>query len=239
VSETDDYQDDPRGVVDLGARAGSVDSLTETAYYRIRSMILDGELPIGGQMSVVGLAAGFGMSRSPVRSAVERLTSERLLSRTTNGIIVAAPGRHDLLDALAVRAPLEGLSARLAAPHIDAEAIRRLTEIHARFSAAVDAEMPRQARLIDLEFHQTIQQLSANECLIDSLERVQTQVILAAYSTAWSSSKRQAVLEHSRILQALVEQDGEAAERAAIRHLNNLTSRVLAEWKRSDLPVRP
>ncbi|MFI5541792.1 GntR family transcriptional regulator [Nocardia sp. NPDC051900] len=221
------------------ASENSGDSLTEVAYYRIRAMILDGELPIGGQVSVNALATTFGMSRSPVRSAVERLTSERLVRRTDGGAAVAAPNQHDLLDALAVRAPLEGLAARLAAPHIDDRAIQRLTEIHSRFAQAVNAENLASARRSDLEFHQAIHRMSANDCLIDSLERVQMQVILAAYSTAWTSSKRQAVLEHSRILDALVQQDGENAERAAIRHIHNLTIRVLDEWKRSDTAATP
>ncbi|MTD53723.1 GntR family transcriptional regulator [Amycolatopsis pithecellobii] len=210
------------------------DNLTQAAYYRIRAMILDGELAIGGQVSVVGLATLFGMSRSPVRSAVERLISERLVRKTAGGAAVAAPSRHDLLDALIVRAPLEGLAARLAAPHVDDIALQRLTDIHGRFSAAVDAGDPAMARRADLEFHQTIQNLSANACLVDSLERVQTQVILAAYSTAWNSSKRPAALEHARILDALTQQDAETAEHVAVRHIQNLTSRVLDEWKRSD-----
>ncbi|MER7556389.1 GntR family transcriptional regulator [Nocardioides sp. NPDC126508] len=209
-------------------------TLTDAAYYRIREMILDGSLPIGTSVSVVALAGKFGMSRSPVRSAIERLMSERLLSRTTSGAAVAAPDRLDLLDALAVRAPLEGLAARLAAPHIDEHALDDLSAIHERFDRAMRDENQTAARRADLEFHQYIQNLSGNECLTDTLERVQTQVVLAAYSTAWTTSKRQAVLEHARILDALREQDGETAQAAAERHLANLTNRVLDEWKRHE-----
>ena len=68
-------------------------SLTDAAYYRIREMILDGALPVGTSVSVVALAGQFGMSRSPVRSAIERLMSERLLARTAGGAAVAAPDR--------------------------------------------------------------------------------------------------------------------------------------------------
>lgn len=214
------------------AAVDATQNLTDGAYYRIREMILDGSLPVGTSVSVVALAAQFGMSRSPVRSAIERLMSERLLSRTPSGAGVAAPDRLDLLDTLAVRAPLEGLAARLAAPHIDERALDDLEAIHARFDRAMHEEDQAAARRADLEFHQYIQNLSGNECLTDTLERVQTQVVLAAYSTAWTSSKRQAVLEHGRILEALREQDGDTAQAAAERHLHNLTNRVLDEWKR-------
>lgn len=209
-------------------------NLTDIAYDKIRASILDGQLAIGKPVSVVGLASDLSMSRSPVRSAVERLISERLVSRTASGAAVTAPNRYDLLDALAVRTPLEGLAARLAAPHVDDHALDQLREIHARFVTAIESDDQNTARRTDSEFHQTIQNLSGNPCLIESLERVRTQVILSAYSTAWTTSKRPAVLEHSRILDALIQQDREIAERAAIRHLENLTSRITAEWKRSD-----
>ncbi|WP_459982777.1 GntR family transcriptional regulator [Nocardioides sp. AN3] len=223
----------PANVAELDAtQLDTTQNLTDAAYYRIREMILDGSLPVGTSVSVVALAGTFGMSRSPVRSAIERLMSERLLSRTASGAGVAAPDRLDLLDALAVRAPLEGLAARLAAPHIDEQALDDLGAIHERFDRAMLHEDQPTARRADLEFHQYIQNLSGNECLTDTLERVQTQVVLAAYSTAWTSSKRQAVLEHARILQALREQDGDAAQAAAERHLHNLSNRVLDEWKR-------
>jgi DNA-binding GntR family transcriptional regulator len=216
------------------AEIDATKNLTDAAYYRIREMILDGSLAVGTSVSVVALAGEFGMSRSPVRSAIERLMSERLLSRTASGAGVAAPDRLDLLDALAVRAPLEGLAARLAAPHIEERALEDLEAIHARFDHAMRQEDQATARRADLEFHQYIQNLSGNECLADTLERVQTQVVLSAYSTAWTSSKRPAVLEHARILDALREQDGDAAQAAAERHLHNLTNRVLDEWKRSE-----
>ncbi|MBW0107468.1 GntR family transcriptional regulator [Pseudonocardia sp. KRD-182] len=213
---------------------GLGDSLTQIAYYKIRSSILEGRLPIGKPVNVVGLASDLSMSRSPVRSAIERLVSERLVSRTASGMAVTSPSRYDLLDAIEVRTPLEGLAARLAAAHVDDHALDQLREMHTRFASAIEHEDLATARRTDLIFHQTIQNLSGNPCLIDSLERVQTQVILAAYSTAWTTSKRPAALEHARILDALTQQDGEAAERAAIRHQTNLTSRITAEWKRRD-----
>lgn len=217
------------------ASDGLGDSLTDTAYEKIRAGILDGTLGIGRPVSVAALAQDLNMSRSPVRSAVERLISERLVSRTNGSTTVTSPNRYDLLDALAVRTPLEGLAARLAAPHLDDVTLDELREIHSRFVAAVEGDDQDVARRTDAEFHQTIQNLSGNQCLIESLERVRTQVILSAYSTAWPTSRRPAALEHGRILDALVEQDGERAERAAVRHLDNLTSRIVAEWKRQDV----
>jgi DNA-binding GntR family transcriptional regulator len=208
------------------------ETLTDLAYQQLRAAILDGEFDSGRSTSVVSLAAKMQMSRSPVRSAVERLTAEGLMIPTAGGVFVPAPDRHDLLDALAVRAPLEGLAARLAAPQFDAYESAALAEIHERFSSAVAGDDPRTARKADLEFHQRIQSVCGNACLVQMLERVQARVILATYSTAWSTNQRAAVPEHARIMSALGDQDGEAAEKAAILHLHNLTDRIRLEWKR-------
>jgi DNA-binding GntR family transcriptional regulator len=210
------------------------ETLTDTAYEQLRTAILNGQFVAGQLTSIVSLASTLGMSRSPVRSAVERLAVEGLVTATSGGILVANPGRHELLDALAVRAPLEGLAAKLAAPQFDQDDLARLAKIHSRFAAAVHDDDPITARAVDLEFHQLIQSLCGNTCLVEMLERVQARVILATYSTAWSTNQRAAVAEHARIVSALENQDGDAAERAAILHLHNLVDRIRLEWKRRD-----
>ena len=208
--------------------------LAEIAYERLRREILTGKLKPGNIVSVVSLARAMGFSRSPVRDAAGRLESEGLLTVSASGVQISTPNRYDLLDALTVRASLEGLAAKLAAPFIDSEDIEALEAIHGRFSVAIAQGQTQEARTADLEFHQRIQNRCGNNCLVDHLNQVQAKVILAVYSTAWSSNQTQAVLEHKRILEALRNQDSEAAERAAVMHLENLMRRIRQEWKRRD-----
>jgi DNA-binding GntR family transcriptional regulator len=148
------------------------------------------------------------------------------------GVILA--GSVDRPDPGSGEAIAVAARARLATAHVDDRTLERLAEIHARFTAAVDAEDRATTRRTDLEFHPAIQNLSGNAYLIESLERIQTEAILAVYSTVWISRGRQAVLEHTRIQEALIQLDGETAERSATQHLQNLTTRVLAVWKRSE-----
>ncbi|WP_211840745.1 GntR family transcriptional regulator [Saccharopolyspora hirsuta] len=209
-------------------------SLTELAYQELRDGILEGGFAPGRRVSVVSLAAEMGMSRSPVRAAVERLATDGLMTLTPGGAFVPTAGRGDLLDALAVRAPLEGLAARLAAPQLADSDIDVLSSIHAEFDAAVKRGDTRVARKADFQFHQQVQTHCGNECLVEHLERVQARVILATYSTAWSSDQTKAVPEHALILAALSARDGEAAGRAATVHLENLAERVRREWRRRD-----
>lgn len=207
-------------------------SLTELAYRQLRMELLDGQFAAGERLSVVALAGAMGMSRSPVRAAFERLSSEGLLSQIQggSGAVVSAPSHEELLNALAVRAVLEGLAARLAAPQLTERDLTKLEQIHQNFESAVARDDTKRARRVDLEFHQYVQARAGNGVLVEHLDRVQAQVILGTYSTAWSSSQHRAVAEHADILKALAAGDATDAEQAAVRHLHNLTGRLQEAW---------
>src|SRR5579863_1914210 len=215
-------------------RVARPQSLARLAYDQLRAGILDGNFQVGQKLSAVFLAQEMGMSRSPVRYAIERLASEGLMRLTPGGAIIPSPGRGDLLDALAVRAVLEGLAAQLTAARLHADDVEALEHIHRVFEEAVRAGDTQIAKKADLEFHTKIQSRCGNPCLIEHIERVQARVILATYSTAWSSAQWHAIAEHEQILKALAARDASAAQRAATSHLANLSDRISAEWLRRD-----
>lgn len=83
------------------------------AIVRIREMILRGDLAPGQRVAEAPLAELFGMSRTPVRQALPLLAQEGLLAEhDTRGFMVRAFTAADVLDAVDVRAALEGLAAR-------------------------------------------------------------------------------------------------------------------------------
>ncbi|MCW2833520.1 MAG: mcbR 1 [Nocardioides sp.] len=208
-------------------------SLTDLAYARIRDALLLGELAPGDVLSVVKLANALDMSRSPVRAAAERIAAEGLLVQRGSNLLVRQMRRQDLLDALQVRGPLESLATTLATPLLDAGVLQRLEDIHEGFARAVSADNTTVARRADLEFHQTVQERSQNPVLIEHLERLQAQVILATYSAAWGASQHQAVEEHRAILDCLNAKDSSAAGLAALHHVEAARSRVTTEWPES------
>lgn len=209
-------------------KVGRPSSLTELAYAQLRSSILSGDFSVNERMSVVAIAERMGMSRSPVRAAVERLAAEGLLQIRLGGVEVVELGHAELLDALVVRSVLEGLSARLAAPRLNTADIAELRNLQTAFEEAVNADDTHRARRIDLEFHQRIQESTGNSWLMEELRRVQARVIVATYSTAWTSQQRHALGEHRGILAALADGAADHAERAAIEHIERLIGRVQA-----------
>lgn len=200
--------------------------LSDLAYDQLRARILDGDFPSAQKMSVVSIADQLQMSRSPVRSAVERLVTEGLLVVTSSGIELAQLGFAELIDGLQVRSRLEGLAARLATDRLSPADLDALRNNLGRFETAVQSADTVTARRIDLEFHSIIRNNCGNRLLVDDLRRVQARVIVATYVTAWVTAHEAAVGEHADILAAITARDPEEAERAAIRHLEQLIVRV-------------
>jgi DNA-binding GntR family transcriptional regulator len=100
---------------------------TEQVYERVRSAILDGELPAGSVMSQVSLAQDLGISRTPLREALRMLQGERLIESEPNRRVrVAAVTPEDLEELCIIRVTLESQALRLSIPRMTPEDLARL-----------------------------------------------------------------------------------------------------------------
>ena len=100
---------------------------------RLREMILKGEFGPGERISEHPLAARLGVSRTPIRLALERLAHEGLLEPyPTGGFIVRSFTLQDIWDGIEVRGLLEGGVARLAAERLtsdrDVDRLRKIQQ---------------------------------------------------------------------------------------------------------------
>src|SRR5210317_2234129 len=96
------------------------------AYGLILDAIDIGVFKPGDRLVEVDLADRFGVSRTPVREALQRLETQSLLTRDGRSLIVASLDHNQVAELYAVRAELEGLAARLAARHATVEEQRVL-----------------------------------------------------------------------------------------------------------------
>jgi len=148
------------------------------AIVRIREMILRGELPPGQRVAEAPLADLLGVSRTPVRQALPLLAQEGLLSEhETRGYVVRGFTSADIVDAIDLRAVLEGLAARRVAERGPSKALLRelrscledgnaiLGKRHLEESdEALYAEM-------NERFHSLILKASGGALLAETLER--------------------------------------------------------------------
>ncbi|PZX15205.1 DNA-binding GntR family transcriptional regulator [Palleronia aestuarii] len=187
------------------------------------AMILDaidlGVYRPGDRLVENELAERFGVSRTPVREALQRLETQSLLMRDGRSLIVASLDHNQLAELYVVRTELEGLAARLAARHAAAEEVRVLRQM-----VAEDHERlgdPAALNRANRRFHKQIHLASHNRYLVQQLDLVhRSMALLANTSLAIEGRGADALVEHERIVAAIEAGDGDAAYAALAEHIS-------------------
>lgn len=188
----------------------------EDAYRRILEIVLRGDLSSGGYLNEQKLAEAFGMSRAPVREALQMLCSEHLLANIPRlGYEIVPISLREILDAIDVRLLLETESVRLACRNRSETARAFLTSLLNREKDIQDDEEDIHSWIMNGDIvHQTIAEVSENVILrrtiislIDLLRRASIQLILEG------KRKPEGIHYHRAILEAiLAEREDEAVE---------------------------
>jgi len=154
-------------------------SQTDRAILGIRDLVLRGEFQAGARLAESELAERLGVSRTPVRAALQRLGEEGLLdpARPT-GYVVRAFSEADIDDAIEVRGAIEGLAARLAAERGVARSMLNdmrdcLADIDAALAEKViDVDHLNRYRAANQRFHQLMIDAAGSKMVKRSLARI-------------------------------------------------------------------
>lgn len=200
--------------------------LADQVYAVLRGQILARELVPGDHLSVPVLAESLGLSRSPVREAVQRLVVEGLaVEEFHRGARVAGVDASDLADVYAVRGTLEGLAARLAAGRRDPALVATLRASVAEHGEAIRAGDEQAIIAADQAFHQAVLDAARNEHLTRALGPLLGRAQVAMLSGDLSRWPRKALTEHRAILAAIRAGDSDAAAAAASAHVQAVLTR--------------
>ena len=189
------------------------------AYETILDAIEDGTFRPGARLVENELAERFGVSRTPVREALQRLETQGLVARDGRSLIVASLDHSQMAELYVVRAQLEGLAARLAARHAAAEEVRVLKRL-AREDRALLGD-PKALARANRRFHGQIHLASHNRFLVQQLDLVhRSMALMAETSLAVDGRGAEALDEHDRIVAAIAARDEDAAEDALRAHIS-------------------
>lgn len=189
------------------------------AYALILEAIDTGLYKPGDRLVESELADRFGMSRTPIREALQKLETQSLLTRDGRSLIVASLDHTQLAELYVVRGELEGLAARLAARHATPEEVRVLRDMLEADRALVND--PQALSRANRRFHRQIHLASHNRFLIQQLDLVhRSMALLASTSLAVEGRSTGALAEHEAIVQAIEAGDGAAAEQALRDHIS-------------------
>lgn len=193
--------------------------MQKDAYTLILEAIDQGIYRPGDRLVEAELAERFGVSRTPVREALQRLETQSMLARDGRSMIVASLDHNQLAELYVVRAELEGLAARLAARHAAPEEVRVLSDMVEADREIVDD--PDELSRANRRFHKQIHLASHNRYLVQQLDLVhRSMALLASTSLAAEGRGRAALDEHAEIVRAIAAGDGEAAQAALRAHIS-------------------
>lgn len=165
------------------------------------------------------LAERLGVSRTPVREALQRLETQSLLTRDGRSLIVASLDHSQLAELYVVREELEGLAARLAARHATPEEVKVIRAMLEEDHALIDD--PAALSRANRRFHKQIHLASHNRFLVRQLDLVhRSMALLASTSIAAEGRGADTLREHTTIVNAIEAGDGDAAYQALRDHIS-------------------
>ena len=189
------------------------------AYSMILEAIDMGTYRPGDRLVESELAERFGVSRTPIREALQRLETQSLLMRDGRSLIVASLDHNQMAELYVVRGELEGLAARLAARHATAEEVRVLREMVDADNAL--AGNPNALARANKRFHKQIHLASHNRYLVQQLDLVhRSMALMATSSLAVEGRGEIAQAEHNRIVEMIEARDEDGADEALRTHIS-------------------
>jgi DNA-binding GntR family transcriptional regulator len=203
-------------------------SVVSLAYDRIRALILSGDVAPGTRLGQVDLAERLGVSRTPVREALRRLTGEGLVDfEDQRGFRVAALALDDVVRRLEVRLLLEPGAARMAAERRTDDDIAALAEAIARERRARSALDIHDA---SRDFHVRVATATQNPEMVTTLEGlwlVEVGRRLLSRRQAAPRWQDADVAEHEAILAAITGGDADRAAALMDEHIRD----ALRHWQ--------
>ena len=210
---------------------------TETfVYQRLKTAIFKKYIKGGARIREEAVAEQLGVSRTPVRAAIKRLSYEGFLETAANrGALVVRPTLTEIRQSFAVRLILEKACARKAARNITPAALLRLKDLVKTEARLFEEKDLDRYYAINNEIHLSVARAAGNDVLLHYARELvnKTTIYLVLFDPFYDRKINPSMGEHSRIVAALEEGSPKAAGAAMEAHLQSALDGMRVE------PVAP
>ena len=214
--------------------------LPNEIYSLLRSRILGFKILPGVKISDKDIAKELGVSRTPVREALIRLTGHGLVQSLHNkGFTVREFSIKDVQDIYILREALELLAVKLTMQHLDVKKTKAIKALLGGYPALIASRNRKGFNKADEEFHSLIAELSDNVPLKMQMNSLQDQLaILRRYAHMLSEDWREIYEEetyqqHQTILEHMINNELTKAKQAMSRHIKASMNSVVAVLKKN------
>lgn len=195
----------------------------ERAYQAVLAMIVSGEATEGSWLRETTLAEQIGVSRTPVRQALNRLAAEGAVELHANrGAQVVSISPNEMDSLFDLRARFEPLAARLAVSRLEDEHLAELAALAGQMEALVHAGHPDPQEMARLnnDFHGIFIREAGNRHLTLAIQTVIRPVFVArTFQTYSAHALERSMRHHCELLEAARLGDGEWAEAVMRGHI--------------------
>ncbi len=197
-------------------------SLANQVYDIIESKILNGEYPQGEILSESRLSDELGVSRTPVREAMGRLISEKLVEPTSSGTAVLGITAKDADDMYCVKSFLEPMVCKLAARNRSDEQLAKMKDILDQQEFYTKKGNMEKVKDLDTDFHDVMYAASGSPTFESILSSVHHKLKKYRKESLNISDRSSRVMtEHMAIYDAIAAQDEDLAQELAVKHVKN------------------
>ncbi len=211
---------------DIGKARQSLNNVVADA---LREAILSGQFKPGDRLPEPQLAEMFGVSRNPIREALQVLSNEGLIEISPRkGARVPLMSYEELAETIELRAELEGISARNAARHATDATRKALKVLLREGSDALAAKNTDVLQAMNDRFHDELARAGKNRYLAEFMRSLRDRTYWL-FSTKAQVRAEVSWQEHARILEAVVAGDDRHAADLASDHVRRVGDTLLAE----------
>ena len=209
----------------------NANELTTLAYRKVKEMIISQELKPGQKIVQDKLAIDLGISRTPLRSALQMLEAEFLIeSIPRKGVIVREFSNDKIIEIYDCRIALEGMAVRLFTENISEVQSNKLKKF---FQSYIDKKKPiniKKYQIEDTKFHDFIIANCGNSFLIKLFQ--QGNLLTWINRIGLVRPPEETISEHLAIIEAITDKDVEQAEILAVDHLEKSKKLIFAKMKK-------
>lgn len=203
------------------------ENLAERVYRELREMAISFEIRPGERLNEISLAKDLGVSRTPLREALNRLCSEGFLTFSTNqGFFRKSLEVKEIFDLYEFRQKLEVAAVRLAVERATADQIAEIDQFLEESSKEVPARTTLEMVALDEEFHEQLMTLSGNSEMLHSLKNINGRI---RYVRWVDMDGRRSVTQgqHKAIMKKVWDRDAEGAARLMSDHIGHRMESII------------
>ncbi len=189
----------------------------------IREMIRVGTLEKGDKINEKELSLALGVSRTPIREALQRLSIEGLIKIVPHkGAYVSSPRLRDIREMFEVMSVLEGACARMATEKMTDDQLERLEALHEELERHYKKRDHENYLQVNHQYHTYIQELTGNKILNDIINGIRLKILLYRSQQLYRPRRfDESIKEHRELLKAFKKKDPVEAETLMKSHLMN------------------